>query len=334
MGASSFLLSLVITGLVVLACRRLGLFDRLDARKIHHGDIPRLGGVGIFTASFIAIIMVLLVLPSSALSLTYYQLMAFLAGLIFFFGLGFLDDIYSLPAWLRFSIELLFALGITLSGVRIDYLFGVVALPPFISVPLSVIWIVGMVNAINFIDGLDGLAAGTSAIALFAIVVISTVRGDYFFALISLTLVAALLGFLPFNFYPAKVFLGDCGSMFLGFFVASISILGFFKQTALIVFLLPILLFFFPILDTTFAILRRLMSGQSPTKADRKHIHHRILLIFSRRTRSRAIRNGLQLNARTRALLQGQAHRNTVLILYAVTALLCAFAIFMGIRLP
>ncbi len=270
--------------------------------------------------------------PQGYILLSSSQLFALLLGAVLFFALGFLDDLFNIPAHIRLLCQLAFAFLVAIYGVRIDWLFGIIALPKPLSVILTCLWIVGMVNAINFIDGLDGLAGGISAIALFAVVVISMVRGEYFFALLALVLVGVLLGFLPFNFFPAKIFLGDGGAMFLGYILSAISILGFFKQTALIVFLIPILLFLFPIVDTTFAILRRIVRGQAPLVADKKHIHHRLLLVFSRAERRKALRNGITINDSLNAILEGLAHRNTVLILYLITALLAVIAIYSGVR--
>ncbi len=331
-GAFSFLISLALTPPLIFTCRRLNLFDRLSPRKIHRGEVPRLGGVSVFIASLSVISVSVLLLPRNVVTLTGAELYALLAGGILYFLLGFADDLIDVPAITRFALQILVALIVSISGVRIRWLFGEIALDPLVSVLLTTIWIVGMVNAINFIDGLDGLAGGISAIALFAIVVISMARADYFFALLSLAVVGALLGFLPFNFFPAKMFLGDGGAMFLGYVLSALSVVGFFKKTALIVFLIPLLLLLFPIADTAFAIARRLIKGSSPTVADKKHIHHRLLFIFSRNVRRKAVKNGVVLDEQTRTLLEGLAHRNSVLILYGITAILSVLAIFWGIR--
>ena len=326
------MLSLVLTPGVTAFCKRFGLYDRWDLRKIHVDRIPRLGGLSVFLSALLTIMAFLLFYPSDLLTIPPAELRILLVGAVLFFGLGFADDIFAQPASLRFVLQLFFAFFLALLGLRIEWLFGTVHLNLIASYILSVVWIVGIVNAINFIDGLDGLAAGISAISLFAIVVISIFRGDYLFAFIGLALVGSLLGFLPFNFFPARIFLGDGGAIFLGYFLSAISILGFFKQTTLLVFLLPILLLFFPIVDTTFAVIRRIMRGQAPSRADKKHIHHRLLLILSRMVRKRAHREGIEINSSVRRILEGSAHRTAVLILYGATALLSMLAIFLGVR--
>jgi len=331
-GAISFALSLAITPGVAALCRKFSLYDRWDVRKIHVERIPRLGGLSVFLSALTTIMVLLLFYPSELLTIPPAELRILLVGAVLFFALGFMDDIFAQPASLRLVLQLFFAFLLALFGLRIEWLFGTLRLNLLVSYVLTILWIVGIVNAINFIDGLDGLAAGVSAISLFAIVVISIFRGDYLFAFIGLALVGSLLGFLPFNFFPARIFLGDGGAIFLGYFLSAISILGFFKQTTLIVFLLPILLLFLPIVDTTFAVIRRMARGQAPSRADKKHIHHRLLLLLSRMVRRRAHREGIELNSSVSKLLEGSAHRTAVLILYLITAALSMLAIFLGVR--
>ncbi|OPX23205.1 MAG: hypothetical protein B1H03_02420 [Planctomycetales bacterium 4484_113] len=331
-GVGVFLISLLLTPVVLAACYRFRLFDLPGARKVHRGERPRLGGLAIFVGSFLGILFIATSLEGISLNLQ--QLIAFLLGAVLFFALGLADDVRGLPAGVKLPLQIVFALGVAVWGVRIDTLFGTVALPLALSLTITVIWIVGIVNAINFIDGLDGLAAGISTIALLAILVISMSRTDYFFALIALVIVAALLGFLPYNFFPARIFLGDGGALLLGYYLATLSILGFFKQTAIIAFVLPILVLSIPIADTTLAIVRRLLRGQSPARADMKHIHHRLLLVFSRRARMQAHRNGRALDALTQELVRGQAHRNAVLWLWGLSTLFALAATYLGTRPP
>lgn len=331
-GVGAFLTSLLLTPIVLGICYRFHLFDRPGARKVHRGERPRLGGVSIFIATLAGTVFV--VANLGGISLSFQQLAVFLLGAVLFFIVGLADDVHGLPAGAKLLLQVIFALVVALWGVRIDVLFGTVALPLWLSLAITVIWIVGIVNAINFIDGLDGLAAGISAIALLAILVISMARTDYLFALIALVIVAALLGFLPYNFFPARIFLGDGGALLLGYYLATLSVLGFFKQTAIIAFLVPLLVLSVPIADTTLAIVRRLLRGQSPAHADMKHIHHRLLLIFSRRARLQAWRNGHTVNSLSRELVQGQAHRNAVLWLWGLSLLFAVAAVYLGTRPP
>jgi len=242
------------------------------------------------------------------------------------------DDVWRLSARLKLILQIAFALGLAWAGISIGTLFGTYAIPVWLNYLLTVIWVVGIVNTINFIDGLDGLSAGVSAIALMAVLVLSLSQGGYFFSLVSLAVLGALLGFLPYNFYPARIFVGDGGALLMGYYLATISLLGFFKQATLISFLLPLLILLVPIADTTFAIIRRLIGHKPITAPDKKHIHHRILFLASRRYRSQMLRNGTTIDDSVRRLIEGLAHRNAVLILYAVSALFGILAVVLGLR--
>lgn len=331
-GAGSFALALALTPWVMWLCKRLCLYDKADARKVHRGDMPRLGGVSLFIATMAFIIFVTAFLDSAYIPLSRMQITGFLAGAALYFGLGLADDIYHLSAKLKFVLQILFAIGVAWAGISIGTLFGTVALPVWLNYALTVFWIVGIVNTINFIDGLDGLSAGISAISFLAILVLSLVRGDYYFCLVSLAVLGALLGFLPYNFYPARVFIGDGGALLMGYFLASISLLGLFKQTTLIAASLPVLILLIPIMDTFFAITRRLAKHKPITSPDKKHIHHRILFFVNKRYRQKMFRNGALVDMETKQLLEGLAHRNTVLYLYLASAIFAALAVLLGLR--
>jgi UDP-GlcNAc:undecaprenyl-phosphate GlcNAc-1-phosphate transferase len=331
-GAGAFFVALALTPWIMWLCKRLSLYDRADARKVHKGEMPRLGGVSLFIATMSAIIFVAATLDTSYIPLSRTQLFAFLGGAILYFSLGLADDVYHLSAKLKFVLQIVFALGVAWAGISIGTLFGTVALPIWLNYFLTVFWIVGIVNTINFIDGLDGLSAGISAIAFLAILILSLARGDYFFCLASLAVLGALLGFLPYNFYPARIFIGDGGALLMGYLLASISLMGFFKQTALIAFILPLLILLVPIADTLFAILRRVAKHKPITAPDKKHIHHRVLFLVNKRYRQIMFRNGAVIDADTKHLIEGMAHRNTVLILYLVAAIFAAIAVLLGLR--
>jgi UDP-GlcNAc:undecaprenyl-phosphate GlcNAc-1-phosphate transferase len=195
-----------------------------------------------------------------------------------------IDDITPLPAWLKLIFQIIAALVAVFHGIRIDMLsnpnpwsaneyidLGVMA------IPVTVIWIVGITNSVNLIDGLDGLAVGVSAIASLSILVISLVLGQWNVAILLAALVGACVGFMPYNINPAKIFMGDTGSLLLGYVLATVSVSGLLKFYAIISFVVPLLALGLPIFDTIFAIIRRLLHGQNPMAPDRGHVHHRLI---------------------------------------------------------
>ena len=244
-----------------------------DNRRMHKVPIPRMGGLAIFVAFLFSSI---LFIPLNG------QFRAILIGALILVVLGIIDDIVALDAKIKFVGQIVAALIPALSGVVIQG-FG----NPFIAndyvplgiltIPVTVFWIVGITNAVNFIDGLDGLACGVSAIATVTMLIIAILYSEVQIALMMAALAGACLGFLPYNMNPAKIFMGDTGSMFLGYILAVTSIQGLFKFYAVISFAVPFILLGLPIFDTGFAIVRRLMKGQSPLQADRGHVHHRLI---------------------------------------------------------
>jgi UDP-GlcNAc:undecaprenyl-phosphate GlcNAc-1-phosphate transferase len=187
-------------------------------------------------------------------------------------------------------------------GVRVDFITNpfngsMIFFPTYIAIPITMIWIVGITNAINFIDGLDGLAAGTASISSLSLLFISIFWGDYQAIFLTAALAGSTLGFLPFNFNPAKIFMGEAGSAFLGFTLGTISIMGMIKSYTTLAIIIPLIVLGLPIFDTAFAIIRRLLRGQSPMQADRGHLHHRLVD-------------------------SGLTQKQAVLILYAISAVL------------
>ncbi len=329
-----------LTPLVLQACRSLRIYDRPGERKIHSREIPRLGGVAIFSA--LVLVFGLAALGAVAEWLDFSRAQAQLAPLIFiglcgFFAIGFLDDLHSLPALPRLIAQFAVAGSVVWfggpAGVRITALFGHTVLPEWASVLLTVLWIVGVVNTFNWIDGLDGLAAGLAGIAGTAFLVIALARpllpNAPLTIALSAMLVGAVLGFIPFNFQPARIFIGDGGAFSLGYLLAVISVIGLFKQAALISFIVPVFILALPITDTSFAILRRLFKGQPITKPDNRHIHHRMLALLSHRYRRRLTET--QWTALQEQLVTGLAHRNTVLALYAFATVFAAIAVLLGV---
>lgn len=279
---------------------RLGLVDvPNEERRIHKVPIPRLGGVALYIAIIVALVTCMALggrWPKEG------GLAGIAAGGTLIFVLGLVDDLDSLPAKIKFLVQILAACCAYSLGVRIQMQFFLpfsvdfLAFLPFVHAPnvidlgplaivVTVFWLVGIANAVNLIDGMDGLAAGTSAIAAVAIwaVAMSVVPGIHpnqapYPALIAAVLAGALVGFLRWNFNPARIFLGDSGAYLSGFVLGCLAVTGVMKKsTALITIGLPLLILFFPLLDTTMAIIRRLAKRQSPFTPDAEHIHHRLL---------------------------------------------------------
>ena len=204
------------------------------------------------------------------------ELRGILLGATIIVVLGILDDILTLNALPKFAVQIVAAVIAVLHGCRIEHFMGF-RLATWLSYPVSVIWIVAITNAVNFIDGLDGLAAGVSAISAGSMLVVALLVPDYNSAILLAAIVGACAGFIPYNFNPAKIFMGDTGSTFLGFMLSSISIYGLFKMYAIISFAVPFLVLGLPIFDICFAVIRRVSKGQSPMHADRGHVHHRLI---------------------------------------------------------
>ena len=273
---TAFLVSLISTPVVRSLAFRMGAVDvPRDGRRMHDHPIPRMGGLAIF---FGFILSVLVFLPLTA------DLRGMLLGSVVIVILGIFDDIRSLPALPKFFIQIGAALIAVMEGNRITFLSNpnIFSADPFwelgwLAVPITVLWIVGITNAVNLIDGLDGLACGVSTISSMTMLVIALSVAEPDVAVLMAALSGACIGFLPYNLNPAKIFMGDTGSTFLGFILAVVSIQGLFKYATIISFAVPFLMLGLPIFDTCFAILRRLSRGQSPMKPDRGHIHHRLI---------------------------------------------------------
>lgn len=247
-----------------------------DARRMHKKPIPRLGGLAIYLA-FIVVSLVLNKVTAQSVTI--------LIGSAVIVVLGIFDDRNALGAKFKFCIQLIAAaIPVIFGNLRIELItnpnllsdhlylqFGVM------SIPITIIWIVAITNAVNLIDGLDGLAVGVSAIACMTMLAVSLLIGETEIAIILAALAGACVGFMPFNLNPASIFMGDTGSTFLGYMLATLSIQGMFKVYAIISFAVPFLILGLPIFDTAFAFLRRILSGRSPFSPDRGHVHHRLI---------------------------------------------------------
>ncbi len=264
----SAVLAFLITPLVKRLAERVGAMDvPTDSRRMHHRPIPRMGGLAIFIAVLVSVLI---------FAKIDREVRGILLGAIIIVILGVLDDIMTLHAGLKFIVQILAAILVVLHGCRIEHFMGL-TLANWLSYPVSVLWIVAITNAVNFIDGLDGLAAGVSAISAGAMLVVALLVADFTSAVMLAAIVGGCVGFIPYNFNPAKIFMGDTGSTFLGFMLSTISIYGLFKMYAIISFAVPFLVLGLPIFDICFAVVRRVSHGQSPMHADRGHVHHRLI---------------------------------------------------------
>ncbi|MGM0867005.1 MAG: glycosyltransferase family 4 protein [Bacillota bacterium] len=290
-----FLLTLGITPFVKKFAYKVGATDQPNVRKVHQKIMPRLGGLAIYIG-FIAGFLILrpddpyagaIILGSAVILLT-----------------GMADDIFELSPRLKLLGQLTAAFTVVLGGVQIEFInlpFGGELQFGIFSIPITILWIVGITNAINLIDGLDGLAAGVSTIGLATIGFMAMLKGDVFVMSLALILIVSTLGFLYFNFHPAKIFMGDTGALFLGYMIAVLSMLGF-KNVTMISLIVPLIILGVPISDTFFAIIRRIVNKSPLSAPDKSHLHHCLLRI-------------------------GFTHKQTVIIIYAIAAMFSLAAI-------
>jgi UDP-N-acetylmuramyl pentapeptide phosphotransferase/UDP-N-acetylglucosamine-1-phosphate transferase len=258
-----------------------GRVDQPGGRKVHQLPIVRLGGVSIFAGTFTSLLVVWwlggfgLLPPDKE-----WQVWGVILGGLGFFLIGLADDLLNLSPLGRLLVQIFVAACAWKAGVSIDFVtvptVGIVSLH-WLSLPITVIWLVGMVNAINWIDGLDGLAAGVSGIAAVVMLVVSLFMHQPAAALIAAALAGAALGFLRYNFNPAQIFMGDGGAYFMGFTLAAVGVIGLVKIPAFTAVILPYLILAVPIVDMSAVILVRLSNGKSPFLADKRHLHHRLL---------------------------------------------------------
>ena len=278
---SAWLTADILIPWVVRFAHRIGNVDKPDARKVHKEPIARLGGIAIF-AGFLASLAALEWLVPGRLFVLDGPLGGVLAGATAMFLIGVADDLKPLPAKVKLVLQIGAACLAYYLGVRIEFLSnpftdGIWVLPTAVSVGLTVFWLVGITNTINLIDGLDGLAGGVSLIAAGTMTLIALQTHQSIAALMTLALAGGIIGFLRYNFNPAKIFMGDSGSLFLGFTLAAISITGVLKLVATVALALPLLILGVPIFDTAFAIVRRAWNRKPIFSPDRGHLHHRLL---------------------------------------------------------
>lgn len=246
----------------------------------HRGPVPRLGGVGIFAAFSVSLALLVLgyyLIHHNPVYITdMLERFAPPALLIFFVGLA--DDVYDIPAFVKFSAQIMSALFLFSTGLRVNpHIFGGHETGTVMSLIFTVLWVVGITNAFNLIDGLDGLAAGSALFSTVAVFIVGLIAGDRTMAIITVGLTGAIFGFLRFNFIPATIFLGDSGSLFIGFMLSAISLAGSQKSPTLVAVGIPVVACGLPIFDTGVAIVRRFLTGMPIFGADKEHIHHKLL---------------------------------------------------------
>lgn len=287
----ALVVALFVTPSVIRIAGTLGLYDPPgDARHIHKRPVPRLGGIAIFVATVIGIIIAEWLHPSSAAQQRFFLAILLGGGSVFIAGL--VDDLRGLPALPKLAVECAAALIVCLLGLEID----VIGLGPVgildtgqLAVPLTVLWIVGVTNAFNLVDGLDGLATGIALVALGTMLTTSVVIGNNTVAIGSVALLGALLGFGRFNLPPAKIFLGDSGSLFVGFVLAVLSVQASIKSTTVVLMAVPLCAVAIPLIDMSLAIVRRWLRGSPIFDADARHLHHRLLALGLRPERAAGV---------------------------------------------
>ncbi len=284
--AVALIVALAITPLVILLAKKTGAMDAPNARKVHKKPIPRIGGLAIY-AGFMASIIFVVIKYGLDAEMIRETVGLMLSGTLIV-ALGLVDDYKNLPAKVKLLGQICAAAMLVLVfDVRIDFVtdpFGdyiyLDNFPiPHLAIPVTMFWLVGLTNTVNLIDGLDGLAAGVAAIASFTILLVALEQGFILVGVMTAALAGAAVGFLKYNFNPAEIFMGDTGSMFLGFMLAGISVTGAVKSVATIALVVPIFALGLPILDTTFAIVRRVRGGVPIFKPDKGHLHHRLLSV-------------------------------------------------------
>ncbi len=285
-----FILSIILTTVVKYVGDKLDVVAKMNSRTIHTKRIVRMGGVAIYLSFIISLALLMKV------DVTLNGIIV--GGTIMFFG-GLIDDMVELNPLAKILFQVVaVVIVMSVGGINLDIIhlpLGVTINMGLVSYLITFLWLMGITNAVNLIDGLDGLAAGIIAIVLCVYIPFAIIDNRPDIIQLCLVLIGAIGGFIIFNFYPASIFMGDCGALFLGFMVASISLLGF-KNSTIISLALPILMLAVPIFDTLTSILRRLIAKKRVSQADKKHLHH--------------------------ILMERFGQRNTVLILHAFTALL------------
>lgn len=280
----SLSLSLFLTPVIRRLATRLNFFDVPgDGRKVHAAPIPRVGGVAIFLSVALTLSTLPLIDNLVTESFRHYSksLIAVTASSTLVFLFGVFDDLFGAKAKWKFIAQgaagaLLYFLGGRIEALSVPFV-GSVSLPPIIGFGATLLWVIGISNAFNLIDGMDGLGAGAGLFAALVMLTVSFLLGNVFVTILTLVIAGVLIGFLRYNFNPASIFLGDSGSLFIGFTLASLSVISSQKASTVVAVAIPLMAFGLPVIDTGFTIVRRFISGKSIFEGDREHIHHKLL---------------------------------------------------------
>lgn len=314
---TALILSLIFSPVAIRLAPKIGAIDvPKDGRRMHTKPIPRFGGLAIFVGTTVGILAAVFVafpmceeyfsqnLPHAVLFIPETsKMLGVVAGGVCIYILGIIDDLKGMPAKVKLLGQIACASVAYGFGIRINFMTSHFAgsshifLAGIICYFVTVLWIVGITNTVNLIDGLDGLASGTAAIASLCLAYTAYIHGSYLAAMTFLAVAGGALGFLRFNFHPAKIFMGDGGSLFLGYMLATVSVLGPVKGATVVAMIMPVLVLGVPIFDTGFAILRRLANHRPIMEADKGHLHHRLMAA-------------------------GFGQRRTVLTLYGISAIM------------
>ncbi len=307
----SLLFSFVLTRYVRdVASSRGWVAVAANDRHLHSTALPRLGGVAIFLSFSFSMVVAVAVgsyLPSLHSAFTFKTLATILIPASLIFLLGVYDDLYTVGPAIKFAVQGLAATMLFMGGLRIlniPVLFGQHELPWFLGLPFTILWVLAITNAFNLIDGLDGLAAGSALFSTLVAFVVALLNGYSLVTVMTIALAGAILGFLRYNFNPATIFLGDSGSLFIGFLLSALALAGAQKAPTIVAVAIPVVSFGLPILETSLSIVRRLISGRPVFTADREHIHHKLLQ-------------------------HGLSHRQVVIVLYGVSAVFALLSLFL-----
>ncbi|MCL1906156.1 MAG: undecaprenyl/decaprenyl-phosphate alpha-N-acetylglucosaminyl 1-phosphate transferase [Clostridiales bacterium] len=294
--------ALLATPLAIYAARKLNVVDIPNERKVHQAAVPRMGGVAIYGA---------FVLGALALGLYTRPVAALLVASSIVMFVGWVDDVRGISPKVKLLGQVFASLILIKGGFYVQFITnpftdgGLISLGIF-TIPVTILWLTGISNAVNLIDGLDGLSAGVCAIAALTMTIVCFVQGQLQTAALAAVLAAASFGFLRYNFYPARTFMGDCGSLFLGFVLGALAIMGLSKGATVVSIFTPLIIMGIPIFDTFFAIIRRIFLHRPIFEADKGHLHHSLLSL-------------------------GLSHRQTVLSIYAVSVIMGLSAVLLAL---
>ena len=315
----AFITTFVVTPHTMRLAKKVGAIDIPNDRRVNKKPMPRLGGLAVISGFLVSIIYLFITTSiEGKLNLFgeenyYIKMIGFFVGILVLGITCYIDNVKGIPSLVKLTAQIIASIIVVACGIRIEnisipFTEGKIVISGIFSYIITVCWIIGITNAINLIDGLDGLSSGVTLISCLSLLMVFALNGSPLIAIVLITALAgALVGFLPFNFSPAKTFIGDTGSNFMGFSLAIISILGVAKTYTALVLIAPIIILGMPIFDTIFAIFRRIIKGKSIKavfKPDKGHLHHKLMA-------------------------KGYTQKQAVLIMYGITAILGMFAVIL-----